>query len=170
MALLLPRSLAALCRFVLHGIVWTYLKAGYTLSVFHIWCYFRRLFTENKTKRELMPLHLAYVMLFSYFCIVCENSEFCYYIFSHNFFDFLCEDHSMCESYEICEPRNAIYKKPAKTGLHISPFSRYHALWYAKVCATLWVHSRLNSSSKRCHCNTIYPIMLRLRKVGLNAP
>ncbi len=50
---------------------------------------------------ELMTIHLAYIMLFSYFCVACENSEFCYYIFSHNSFDFSREDNSMCKSYAV---------------------------------------------------------------------
>ncbi len=33
-----------------------------------------------------MPIHLAYTVLFSYFCVAYENSKFRYYIFSHNFF------------------------------------------------------------------------------------
>ncbi len=63
-------------------------EAGYTFSMFHIWHYFCRLFTKNKTKHESMPIHIAYIMLFSYFCVACENSEFCYYIFLDNSFDF----------------------------------------------------------------------------------
>ncbi len=38
-------------------------------------------------QRELMPTHLAYIILFSYFCGAHKNSAFCYYIFSHNSFD-----------------------------------------------------------------------------------
>ncbi len=95
-------------------------KAGCTLSVFHIRHYFRRF--------KLMPIQLADIILFSYFCVACENSEFCYYIFSHNSFDFSRKDRSMCESYAIHKPQNAIYKKPAKTGLRTSPFSRYRTL------------------------------------------
>ncbi len=66
----------------------------------YTWRYFCRLFAENKMKYELMPMRLAF-MLFSYFSVVYENSEFCYYIFSHNSFDFLCEDCSMCKSSAI---------------------------------------------------------------------
>ncbi len=67
--------------------------------------YFHRLFAENKTKRELMPIHLVYIIIFSYFCAACENNEFCYYIFSHNSFNFLHEDQSMCEFYAIRKMR-----------------------------------------------------------------
>ncbi len=60
--------------------------AGYPLSVFHIWRYFCSLLAKNKTKHELILIHLAYILLFSYFCVACENSEFCYDIFLHNSF------------------------------------------------------------------------------------
>ncbi len=80
---------------------------------------------RSASQRELMPIHLTYIILLSYFCVAYENSEFCYYIFPHNFFDFLREDYSMCESYTIRKPQNVIYKKPVNTDLHISPFSHY---------------------------------------------
>ncbi len=104
-----------------------YYLAGYTLSVVHIYRYFRRLFAKNKTKAELMPIHLAYIVLFSYFCVAYKNSEF-YYFFFFNSFDFSREDCSMCESYAIRKLQSAIYKKSAITGLHTSPFSHYHTL------------------------------------------
>ncbi len=86
-------------------------------------CQIRR----SVNQRVLMPIHLAYIMLFAYFCVACKNSEFCYYIFLHNSFDFSRKDRSMCESYTIHEPQKAIYENPAKTGLHTS-FLCYHAL------------------------------------------
>ncbi len=82
---------------------------------------------QSANQRELIPIHLAYIMLFSYFWVARENSEFCYYIFSCNSFGFSHENHSMCESNAIHKPRNAIYEKPAKS---------YRALWYVKMCAT----------------------------------
>ncbi len=61
-----------------------------------------------------MSIHFAYIMLFSNFCAACENSEFCYYIFSDNFFYFSWEKHSICKSYTIYKLQNALYEKPAK--------------------------------------------------------
>ncbi len=43
---------------------------------------------RSANQRKLIPIHLAYIMLFSYFCTACENSEICFYIFSHSSFDF----------------------------------------------------------------------------------
>ncbi len=93
-----------------------------------------------KMKRKLMPTHLVYIMLFSYFCVACENSEFCYYISSHNSFDFSREDCSMGESYAICELQNAINEKPAKNrSTHFSFFALSHFVIEKNVCYTLSV-------------------------------
>ncbi len=44
---------------------------------------------QSVNQCELMYIHLAYIMLFSYFCVTCENSEFCaimfFYIIPLNF-------------------------------------------------------------------------------------
>ncbi len=92
-----------------------------------------------------MPIHLAYIMLFSYFCVACKNSEFCYHIFSYDFFDFSLEDCSMCESYTIRKPQNAIYEKPAKTRLHTSLFFCVIALCDTQKCV-------LHVKCKGLHC------------------
>ncbi len=87
---------------------------------------------RRANRSELIPIHFEYIMLFSYFCVARKDSEFCYYILSYNSFDFSRDDLSLCESYTICELRNVIQEKPAKTGLH-TPF-RIIA-WYVKMCA-----------------------------------
>ncbi len=69
---------------------------------------------RSRNHCELMYIHLAYIMLFSYFCVACENSEFCYNTFSHNFFDFLCEDCSMYESYSYANCETRYTKNPCK--------------------------------------------------------
>ncbi len=60
---------------------------------------------RNARQWELMPIHLAQIMLFPYFCVAHKNSEFFYYIFLHISFDFLRWNHSMYESYANCEMR-----------------------------------------------------------------
>ncbi len=88
-------------------------------------------------KHKLMSIHLAYFILFSYFCVVCENNEFCFYIFfSHNSFDFPREDCSMYESYTIHKPQNAIYEKPVKTVYTRLLFHIIAVCDNTKLCAT----------------------------------
>ncbi len=74
------------------------------------WCYFCRLFAENKTsvnQWELMPIHVVHITLFSYFHVACENSVLIAIVFFHIIpLTFSHEDHSMCECYAICELRH----------------------------------------------------------------
>ncbi len=107
-----------------------------------------------------MPLHLAYVTLFLYFCVVCKNSDFCYYIFSHNSFNFSLEDRSMCESYAMQYTKNL--RKQVYT-LLLFCVTTLCDTWKCVLHATLASQSilLLTDSAKRNNLRSIVRVLHR---------
>ncbi len=88
-------------------------SAGYTLSMFYVWHFFRRLFAKNKTKREsawITVYTLCVCHVFSYFCVAFHRMSIILRV----------RTASCANLTWRHEMRNVIYEKPAKTALYTS--------------------------------------------------
>ncbi len=92
---------------------------------------------RSANQHKLMPIYLVWIYHVIFIFLYCMWKYWvCYFIFSHNFFDFSHEGCSICELYAIRKSWNMIHEKPTKTSLHTSPFLCYRTLQYTEMCVT----------------------------------